>query len=117
MSLREEIDHGRMAPPCRTVTCARRSDKRGKVKVEEANKIVARMALMVLKLVGIKGQDVGHRKPMGFVSLPVEVHGKIVQASWCRVDISAPMSVWRSDHEGNRHIDECQLDEGVCAVS
>ena len=65
LDLCETLDRGHMAPPCRTYTRARRSDERGVVKIlrsdekpegwgdaeaEEANKIVARTILLVLKL-------------------------------------------------------------------
>lgn len=65
LDLCDRLDHGHMAPPCRTYTRARRSDEHGVVKVlrsdtkpegwgdpeaEEANKIVARMILLVLRL-------------------------------------------------------------------
>ena len=65
LDLCDRLDHGHTAPPCRTYTRARRSDEHGVVKVlrsdakpegwgdpeaEEANKIVARMILLVLRL-------------------------------------------------------------------
>ena len=66
LSVCETLDHGHFAPPCKTFTKARRSDKFGVVKVlrseaypegwgepeaEEANRIVARMVQMILVLV------------------------------------------------------------------
>ena len=59
----DQIDHGHFAPPCRTMTRARRSDEYGQVKrlrsdqypegwgepeAEEANKIVAAMVVLIL---------------------------------------------------------------------
>lgn len=61
-----EADHGHFAPPCRTLTRARRSDEYGEVKrlrsdqspegwgspeAEEANKIVSLMVFLILMLV------------------------------------------------------------------
>lgn len=63
---RDEIDHGHFAPPCRTLSRARRTDEHGSVPVlrddehpegwgsaeaEEGNQIVARMVLLCLMLV------------------------------------------------------------------
>lgn len=69
LDLCDELDHGHMAPPCRTLTKARRSDEFGVARIlrseaypegwgdpeaEEGNKIVERMVQMILRLVARK---------------------------------------------------------------
>ena len=65
MGICEEVDHAHFAPPCKTLTRSRRTDEHGTVPVlrndsnpegwgnqqtEDANRIVSRMVMMILRL-------------------------------------------------------------------
>ena len=66
MQICEEVDHAHFAPPCKTLTRSRRTDEHGTVPVlrsdtnpegwgnrqtEDANRIVSRMVMMILRLI------------------------------------------------------------------
>ena len=102
-----EIDHDHMAPapPCRTLTMARRSNEHGVAKMlrsndypegwgefeaVEASLVIARMVVLVLILHN-QGGHVCHREPLDVIFVASAHYAESFQAQQCR--IGAPSSV------------------------
>ena len=124
----EKLDHGHFAPPCRTLTEARRTDHHGSAKVlrsiqypegwgdgdaDEANRIVERMVMLCLILVG-RGKTFSIENPFGSFLWLLRVMQKLMKlrdAELVLLHQCCYGAITSHYSQTNRHSDHGSMDE------